>query len=217
MATREPTETLEGRDPPFDPRVAELAAHADRFVTYFDYVDLMAGRPHHDDQGTYDRPHRLTVIFDPVRIDTALAELGAQPWRDERPVVVPVILVHGWKPPSYLLDAESAVDADQRESFAYAASQFGMKFRIPTESESAAWGVGLDRFPSPEAKPAPGQAIVSGTLDWHETRLGWTGSWRMRWKGVDHAWHVSGVTFDAAFRDIIRGVVLLASGHGAPG
>jgi len=40
-----------------DPRVLELAAHADRFVASFDYVDMMAGIPKKDDQGSYDRPH----------------------------------------------------------------------------------------------------------------------------------------------------------------
>jgi uncharacterized protein len=39
-----------------DPRTAELAVHADRFVACFNYVDMMAGVPLHDDQGTYDRP-----------------------------------------------------------------------------------------------------------------------------------------------------------------
>jgi uncharacterized protein len=45
-----------------DPRTAELAAHADRLVASFDYVDMMAGIPKKDDQGSYDRPHRLTAI-----------------------------------------------------------------------------------------------------------------------------------------------------------
>src|SRR5262249_50810169 len=49
-----------------DPRVLELATHADRFVASFDYVDLMAGIPKKDDQGSYDRPHKLTVRFDPA-------------------------------------------------------------------------------------------------------------------------------------------------------
>src|SRR6516162_8317513 len=35
-----------------DPRTAELAVHADRFVACFNYVDMMAGVPLHDDQGT---------------------------------------------------------------------------------------------------------------------------------------------------------------------
>jgi hypothetical protein len=200
-----------------DPRVTKLAAHADRLVTYFDYVDLMAGQPRKDDQGTYDRPHRLTVRFDPAKIDKVLEDLGAPPWRGVRPVLVPVILVHGWKPPPYLLDLENPVGEYQRESFVNAIGEYGMKYRIPTETELAAWGVGVDGFPAPKAKLRPEQVIVAGTLDWNAATPGWTGSWWMRWKGVDHAWRISGVTFDAAFKDMVRGFVLLASGHGTPG
>ena len=34
-----------------DPRVSEMAAHADTLVASFDYADLMAGIPVYDDQG----------------------------------------------------------------------------------------------------------------------------------------------------------------------
>jgi hypothetical protein len=67
-----------------DPHVLDLAAQAERFVASFDYVDMMAGIPKKDDQGSYDRPHKLTVHFDPGKIDTVLAELGEVPWRGER-------------------------------------------------------------------------------------------------------------------------------------
>lgn len=199
-----------------DPRVDKLAEHADKFVTFFDYVDLMAGQPKKDDQGTYDRPHRLTVRFDPGRIDKALADLGEHPWRGERPTVIPIVLVHGWKPPAYLLDLENPVATDQRDSFANAAGEFGIKYRIPTETELAAWGVKTEGFPEPKAKLPPSYVVVTGTLAWDEKLPGWTGAWRMRWEGIDHAWHINGVTFDAAYRDAIRGVMLLASGHRPP-
>lgn len=206
-----------------DPRVAELAAHADRFVASFDYVDMMAGIPKNDDQGSYDRPHRLTVRFDPARIDAILTKLGETPWRGERPVVVPVLLVHGRKPPSYVLSAEIPAGAEQRGAFANAASEFGMNIRLPSEAELAAWGVSADHFPypatlPPEQKPgeAPQEAVVVGTLEWSEALPGWIGSWRTRWRGADHAWSIKGVNYDAAFRDVVRGIVLLASGRGAP-
>jgi hypothetical protein len=88
-----------------DPRVADLAGPADRFVACFDYLDMMADTPLHDEQGSYDRPHRLTVHFDPGKIDALLASLGDTPWRGARPVVVPVLLVRGPRPPAYLLSA----------------------------------------------------------------------------------------------------------------
>jgi hypothetical protein len=92
--------------------------------------------------------------------------------------------------------------------------------RFPTDTELADWGWSVDRFPTepPRSRPgeAPGNIVVVGMLDWSETLPGWVGKWRTRWHGADHSWGVSGVNYDAAFRNIVRGVVLLASGRGSP-
>jgi hypothetical protein len=199
-----------------DPRTARLAAHADRFVACFDYVDTMAAVPLHDDQGTYDRPYRLTVAFVPAEIDALLAQFGDKPWRGERPVVVPVLLVHGRKPPPYVLSAENPAGEEQRGSFAVAAGRFGMKIHIPSDAELRAWDASVGRFPKAPPRSSAGEAVVLGTLDWSETLPGWVGKWRMRWRGADYAWGVSGVNYDAAFRNIVRGVMLVASGAGPP-
>ncbi|HXC30096.1 MAG TPA: DUF2066 domain-containing protein [Stellaceae bacterium] len=199
-----------------DPRTPELTAHAADFVACFHYADQMADVPLHDEQGTYDRPYKLTVTFDPGKIDALLAKLGDHPWRDERPVVVPVLVVHGRKPPAYLLSAEAPEGAEQRAAFATAAGQFGLKFRFPADAEMAGWSVSLDHFPPSPPQPATGEAIVLGTLDWNESLPGWISQWRMRWDNVDHEWGVSGVNYDAAFRDILGGVELIASGNGSP-
>ncbi|HTU52466.1 MAG TPA: DUF2066 domain-containing protein [Acetobacteraceae bacterium] len=203
-----------------DPRTARLAKHADRFVAYFSYVDLMAADPLHDEQGTYDRPYRLTVYFDPVRIDAALAAFGERPWRGVRPAIVPVLRVTGPKPPPYVLSAEIAVGAAQRGAFAVAAGEFGMTVRFPTKAELAAWGVSATHFPSSTAQAppnrSPGEMDVVGTLEWSESLPGWIGRWRADWNGTPYRWGVKGVNYDAAFRDIVSGVVLLASGRGSP-
>src|SRR5712692_7106132 len=198
-----------------DPRVAELMAHADTLVLSFDYVDQLSGQPRHDEQGTYDRPQNLTVRFDPARIDKALAELGERPWRGTRPVIVPVLAVRGFTG-KYLLSAEIPAGADQRAAFANVANEYAMYFRIPMEAELVAWDVAPGRFPAPRVSPSPDQALVAGTLDFHEKLPGWVGSWRMRWRDIDYAWQISGVNFDEAFRDLVRGVARVASGHGSP-
>src|SRR5262249_35420962 len=59
-----------------DPRIDKLISHADRLVAFFSYRDQMEGIHHHDDQGTYDRPFDLTVQFDWLSINSALAQLG---------------------------------------------------------------------------------------------------------------------------------------------
>jgi len=216
-----------------DARTKELAAHAERYVASFDYVDMMAGIKKNDDQGSYDRPHRLTVRFAPATIDALLAELGEAPWRGERPVIVPVLLVRGAKPPASVLSADNPGGAEQRGAFAEAARQFGMRVRIPIAAELATWGASAEHFPFPDEPPpitAPSptvprvagegrvgeEAIVVGTLEWSETLPGWIGTWRTRFGGADHRWGIKGVNYDAAFRNIVAGVMRLASGHGAP-
>ena len=199
-----------------DPRVVELGKQAGKYVISFDYADLMAGIPKKDDQGSYDRPHRLTVHFDPARIDGLVEQLGDKPWRGDRPVIVPVLLVRGPHPPSYVLSALNKAGAEQRGAFAEAASEYGMTVRIPSETELTAWGALAEHFPfpvqAPPDDPDPGEALVVGTLDWREDLPGWVGAWRTRWHN-DYRWGISGVNYDAAFRDIVAGIVRLASGN----
>ncbi|MEO8716148.1 MAG: DUF2066 domain-containing protein [Acetobacteraceae bacterium] len=192
-----------------DPRVSKLAAHADALVASFTYVDPRAAIRPHDDQGTYDRSQDLTVRFDPARIDKALAAWGEQPWRGERPVIVPMLAVRGFGPPhtkTYKLSAEEPEAAIQRGSFANSAMKYGMTVRIPGAAE----------FASPPPASTPGEAFVAGTLEFQPAALGWVGSWRMRWHDADYAWGDSGVSFDEAFDDLVRGAMRVVSGHGGP-
>ena len=198
-----------------DPRVSALATHADALVASFSYVDRMAGRPHHDEQGTRDRPYNLTVMFVPARIDKALADLDEQPWRGARPLVVPALVVRGFGR-SYLLSAESLAGAEQRAAFVDVARDLDMKVRFPTAADFAAWGISTGHFPSLPTAAATDDALVAGTLEFEGSLPGWVGSWRWRWRGVDYAWGVKGVNYDEAFRDLVSGVLRVASGHGAP-
>ena len=199
-----------------DPRVSALAKQASALVASFSYVDQMAGIPYHDEQGTYDRPYNLTVKFVPARIDKALADLGERPWRGKRPVVVPVLSVRGFSGASYLLSAESRAGADQRPAFADVARDFYMTVRFPREADFAAWGIRPGQFPSLPTAVATDEALVAGTLEFQRSLPGWVGSWRLRWRGVDYVWSIKGVNYDEAFRDIVRGVLRVASGHSGP-
>ena len=73
-----------------------------------------------------------------------------------------------------------------------------------------------DHLPTGWLPSGGGEAVVVGTLDWSEALPGWSGKWRMRWRGAELAWGISGVNYDAAFRNIVRGVMLAASGAGLP-
>jgi hypothetical protein len=199
-----------------NPRTADLAAHADESILCFSYTDMMAGIPLKDDQGTYDRPHKLTVTFDPTKIDAILAQFGDKPWRGERPVIVPAILVRGPKPPPYLLSAETPRGVEQRGAFATWAGELDTKARIPSDAELIGWGFTADRLPADPPPSPDGEIIVAGTLGWSETLPGRVGKWHCRWHGADHSWGISGVSYDAAFRNMIGGVMQLASGNGSP-
>jgi len=198
-----------------DRRVDRFAREAHLFVASFDYVDQMAAYHIKDDQGTYDRPFNLTVRFVPAKINALLATLGERPWRGTRPIIVPVLAVHGVRT-AYLLSADVAAGAGQRGSLEEMASELGIRVRFPTDAELAGWGVTLRRFSPPSVSPPADRALVTGRLEFQTAVPGWAGSWRMRYRGSDYAWSIKGVNFDAAFRDLVRGVALVASGHGAP-
>ncbi len=200
-----------------DPRVKNLAAHAADLVASYDYSDFLVRMgPVHDDQGTGpERPYDLVVRFDHGKIDAALRDLGVPPWQGPRPEVMPVLAVQGFTG-TYLLSAEVKAGEAQRGSLAAAATQYGLPLRVPSEAELAAWGVAPGGFPSPRAASPDGQALVAGTLYFDEAKPGWVGSWRMRWRGTDYAWGISGVNYDEAFRSLMRGVARVASGRGAP-
>ena len=44
----------------------------------FYYLDRMSDLPHHDEQGTRERPYFLNIAFDPTRIEALLAKLGEE-------------------------------------------------------------------------------------------------------------------------------------------
>jgi hypothetical protein len=198
-----------------DPRVTELEAHADNLVASFDYVDQMAGIPIHDEQGTYDRPYYLTVVFERAKIDQALADLGEKPWLGVRPVITPVFDVDRVTK-SYLLSSENPSGADMAGAFGDVAADYDIHVHIPTEAELKGWGVSHGQFPSPTAASTPEKAIVAGTLVFKEDLPGWVGTWRFKWHDAEYNWQISGVNFDSAFRNAIRGVLRVVSGHEGP-
>jgi uncharacterized protein len=198
-----------------NPKVAALAQHADGFVSSFTYVDPEAWRLHHDDQGTYDRSYELTVHFDPTKIDATLTALGAPPWRDPRPLLTPIIIVRRNETP-FLLSASTPQGTDMREAIVRLAAQYGFGVHFPTDDDLAAWGITLFGFPAPLGTPDPSQLRITGALDWDVHALGWVGTWNVRHDQMDHQWQISGVGFDQAFANMIRGTVLLFRGTGKP-
>lgn len=202
-----------------DPRAGALAAEAAAFVSAFRYRDRMEGIPVHDEQGTRDRPHDLTVDFDPARIDAALRDLGREPWTAPRPPLMLLVAVRN-ADTAFVLTADGARGRDMREALAAAGDRFGLDLALPDEAAIAA--AGLDATALAAADPAaladiadPAFVLV-GSLDWSPEALGWIAGWRLQAKGATHRWTIRGVSFDEAFRSAAGGGALILSGNGTP-
>lgn len=199
-----------------DPRVIALAQHAGDYVTTFNYVDPIAGTRPKDDQGTYDRSENLTVTFDPVKIDALIASLGDQPWHGPRPVLVPVLSVHGRKPPAYLMSTTEPLAGEQRAAFERIAAEAAIPLRLPTASDFSRFRVRNNTVAfSPPCGPA-GTIVVLGRMDWSDAAPGWIGTWHTCWHNRQQVWSSHGGGYDQAFANIVQGAILLASGHGTP-
>jgi hypothetical protein len=193
-----------------DPRVKALAARAEAFAASYLYIDPRAGLLHHDDQGTYDRTHEMVVRYDPAKVEAALRELGVPVWRGARPVLVPVILVRSREPNAFLLTADAPRGAEMRGALVRVAASYGLGVRFPAEAEMAAMGVDTIGFPAPLVPPAAGEVRVEGMLNFDLHALGWVGTWRTGAAAAVRDWHISGVGYDQAFADLVRGVVAAA-------
>lgn len=192
-----------------DPKVVELTGQAAGFVARFRYRDRMSGIPIHDEQGSYDRPHDLTVEFDKAKVDAALQSLGREPWLSTRPRVVVFLAVHGRKE-SFALTSDSEHDPDMRTALAAAAERVGLRMALPTRTQFALKGKSRD-IPAEDFDVA-----LTGTLAWSDRALGWIADWRLHSPGRIYHWQIRGVGFDDAFRNGMRGAVQVLSGHGQP-
>ena len=114
-----------------DRRFDEFASKAGQYVSTFSYRDRFEGKPVHDEQGTYDRPHFLTCHFDPQKIDRVLKALDRKPWLGHRPRLVMLVAVHG-RTNSGILSGDGAFDPDMRE--ANATQRYGLTVGLPSRS-----------------------------------------------------------------------------------
>ena len=182
-----------------DPAAARIAGDAARFVVRTGYRDRMAGIPVHDEQGTRERPHDLTVGFDAEAVDAALAALGRRPWPLPRPVLAVRLDVTAGGA-AYTLTADGRRGRDMREALAATADRFGLPVEL----------VGGDG-------PVAERPVLGGTLAWSDAELGWTATWRLDGAGRTVRWSVRAAGFDAAFRSGVGGAAQVLSGNGRPG
>ncbi|MFZ0987729.1 MAG: DUF2066 domain-containing protein [Xanthobacteraceae bacterium] len=205
-----------------DRRFAALAAAAGQYVSTFSYRDRFEGKPVHDEQGTYDRPHFLTCQFDPQKIDSVLKMLGRKPWLGHRPRLIMILIVHG-RTNSGVLSEDGVFDPDMREALANAAQRYGLTVSLPSVVTLQDNRINIDTAESIPAdrllrvaELSDGELPLVGDLRWSDAALGWVVNWRLAVNGRRHRWSVSGVNYDEAFRNAVRGTARLLSGNGQP-
>jgi len=205
-----------------DRRFAAAAAAAGQYISTFSYRDRFEGKPVHDEQGTYDRPHFLTCQFDPQKIGGVLKMLGRKPWLGHRPRLVMILIVHG-RTNSGLLSKDGVFDPDMREALANAAQRYGLTVNLPSVADLQVNQINID---TAEITPADRLLRVAelsdselplvGDLRWSDAAFGWIANWRLAVNGRGHRWSVSGVNYDEAFRNAVRGAARVLSGNGGP-
>jgi hypothetical protein len=205
-----------------DGRFETLAASAGQYVLTFSYRDRLEGKPVHDEQGTYDRPHILTCRFDPQKIDSVLKTLGRRPWLGHRPPLVMVLVVHG-RANSGILSRDGAFDPDMREALANAAQRYGLTVHLPNIATLQSNQIRIDNAAVIAgdrllrvAQLSDGELSLVGDLRWSDASLGWIATWSLRANGKRFRWSVSGVNYDEAFRNAVRGAARVLSGNGEP-
>jgi hypothetical protein len=202
------------------PALAELTAKPEAAVSNHSYRDLYAFRPIRDEQGTRDRPYEMTVDYDPAKIDAMLAQMGSRPWLAERPRLVVFLAVHHIGS-TFMLSSMADQGELMRQSFQDAAWNAAMEVVIPSPATIASAGLTVDGTPDLLAllgfvDRKVGQLPLAGKLDWSKELLAWKAQWRLLADGREHRWGITGVNFDAAFRNGVGGASQLLSGNGAP-
>ncbi|WDZ75491.1 DUF2066 domain-containing protein [Ensifer adhaerens] len=204
------------------PGFAALEAEAGSFVSSFSYRDRLEGIPIHDEQGTHDRPHDLTCRYAPATLDPLLAKLGRKPWLAPRPVIAVLLAVEDQRR-RFVLARDGDESPYMADSLQAAATPLALSVVLPDRAIVA--GEQLDFATMAQASPerlaelallSKGNATLAGTLVWSDQARGWIANWRMVFTGKSYAWQVSGVSFDDAFRNALRGAARILSGNGSP-
>jgi hypothetical protein len=196
-----------------DRRFAQLRRDGARYVAGFRYRDRLSGVPMHDEQGSYDRPHDLTCLYQAGTVDAILADLGRKPWLGARPRLAVLLSVErGGK--RFMVTQGDAEGELIRQSFGAAADAMAMAVRFPPENVdgSAPEGGAISL-----ARKLGADALLSGQLTWSDRARGWISDWRLDPGGGEHHWSVRGVSFDEAFRQAVGGSAQILSGNGEPG
>lgn len=206
-----------------EPAVAAEMPGAGRYIASFRYRDRLEGIPVHDEQGTHDRPHDLTCLFDRARIDGLLKKVGHKPWLAQRPHFL-VFLDVRTATKTFVLTRDGNDSPYMRDSLRAAAEPLALAAEVPDAATAKAAGLDHASLPKADwqrlaeiAAQAGGAVPLRGSLVWSDAELGWIARWQIA--GPDGAveWGIRGVSFDEAFRNAMAGALQVLSGNGTPG
>ena len=200
-----------------DPRLEDVASRAGTLAESFAYFDRMSDIPHHDEQGSRDRPFDLVVEFDPAKADATLAALGSAPWRN-RPALVVAVSVKDQDGTDYMLSADGVDGERQREALFAAADRFGMRVILLPKQDLPGRDATGPEIVARAARTVRSTdlAALTGALVWSDADAGWVGTWHVARGGRESSWSIRGVSFDDAFRNAIGGAAAVLSGHRSP-
>ena len=116
-----------------------------------------------------------------------------------------------------------AFDPDMREALSNAAQRYGLTVQLPSVATLQSEQIGLDgaaAIPGDRlsgiAKASDSDVPLVGELRWSDAALGWVATWGVETNGRRFRWSVSGVNYDEAFRNAVRGAARVLSGNGKP-
>ena len=193
---------------PGNPRLADVLAEAQRYVVGFSYEDRLAKKKLMDEQGTRERSFLLRVDFDPAKVDDLLGQLGARPWRGERPRVL--VLLRIWDTIGrYLLTTDSRRGYGPREVLLSVSRRRGLPIVLPggladAEANAAVEagaedGAAVARLASDLGADAVLRGEMVLTPDGY-----WDTEWMLQDQHIDRPWRIEHTTFDRAIAAAIE-------------
>ena len=133
-----------------------------------------------------------------------------------------LLVVHGLANDG-ILSRDGAFDSDMRQALANAAQRYGLTVNLPSIATLQDNQINIDTAETTSgdrlvrvAELSDGELPLVGVLQWSDAALGWVVNWRLDVNGRRHRWSVSGVNYDEAFRNAVRGAARVLSGNGEP-
>lgn len=122
-----------------------------------------------------------------------------------------------------MLSSDGAFDPDMREALANAAGRYGLTVNLPSVAALQDNQISIDTAAIASgdrllkvAGLSDGELPLVGDIRWSDAAFGWVANWSLKVNARLHRWFVSGVNYDEAFRNAVRGAARLLSDNGEP-